>query len=166
TAHYSTLTGQQLIRKYSKQLCSSIIASEYNTIKDLVDENTVILPVSQSGETMDTIMAIKNAKQLGATILSAVNVIGSTITRYSDEVVYLYSGPEIGVAATKTYTAQTLSMWDIGLELGKLSGELDNEEYTNARKLYNKIPAAVKETIVRNEAIVRLILQENQNMVL
>jgi glucosamine--fructose-6-phosphate aminotransferase (isomerizing) len=152
TAHYSTLTGQQLIRKYSKKFCSSIIASEYSTIKDLVDENTVILPVSQSGETMDTIMAIKDAKELGATILSAVNVIGSTITRHSDEVVYLYSGPEIGVAATKTYTAQTLSMWDIGLELGKLSGELDNDEYTNARKLFNKIPAIVKDTIVRNEA--------------
>ncbi len=152
TAHYSTLTGENLIRKYAKKLCSSIISSEYETIRPLVDENTVILPVSQSGETMDTIMANKQGKQVGAKILAAVNVVGSTVTRHSDEVVYLYSGPEIGVAATKTYTAQTISMWDIGLELGKISGELDREEYANARKLFNEIPTAVKQTIVLNEA--------------
>ncbi len=152
TAHYSTLTGEQLIRKYSKKPATSIISSEYDSISSLVDENTVILPVSQSGETMDTIIAIKHAKELGATVLSAVNVIGSTITRHSDEVLYLYAGPEIGVAATKTYTAQTLSMWDIGLELGKLSGELDNSEYKSARELYRNIPNVVRQTIVRNES--------------
>ncbi len=152
TAHYSTLTGESLIRKYVKKPSSAIIASEYESIKSLIDEDTVILPVSQSGETMDTIMAIKSAKEQGASILSAVNVIGSTITRHSDEVLYLYAGPEIGVAATKTYTAQTLAMWDIGLELGKLSGEIDNSEYTAARKLFQEIPTVVKQTIVRNES--------------
>ncbi|MCG3215768.1 MAG: glutamine--fructose-6-phosphate transaminase (isomerizing) [Candidatus Heimdallarchaeota archaeon] len=152
TAHYSTLTGEQLIRKYAEKPATSIISSEYESISSLIDEDTVILPVSQSGETMDTIMAIKHAKDLGATILSAVNVIGSTITRYSDEVLYLYAGPEIGVAATKTYTAQTISMWDIGLELGKISGKINNAEYTEARELFNKIPSVVKQTIVRNEA--------------
>ncbi|MCK5409151.1 MAG: glutamine--fructose-6-phosphate transaminase (isomerizing), partial [Candidatus Heimdallarchaeota archaeon] len=157
TAHYSTLTGENLIRKYAKKLCSSIISSEYETIRPLVDENTVILPVSQSGETMDTIMAIKDAKKSGAKILSAVNVIGSSITRHSDEVLYLYAGPEIGVAATKTYTAQTLSMWDIGLEIGKISGELGNNEYDEARKLFKKIPSVVKQTIVRSEALTNRI---------
>ena len=152
TAHYSTLTGENLIRRYAKKLCSSVISSEYETIRPLVDENTVVLPVSQSGETMDTIMAIKHAKGVGAKILAAVNVIGSTVTRHSDEVVYLYSGPEIGVAATKTYTAQTISMWDIGLELGLIAGELDRDEYANARKLFNEIPSIVKQTIVLNEA--------------
>ena len=152
TAHYSTLTGEHLIRKYAKKHATSIISSEYDTISSLVDENTIILPVSQSGETMDTIMAIKHAKEFGATVMSAVNVIGSTITRHSDEVLYLYAGPEIGVAATKTFTAQTLSMWDIGLELGKISGELDNSEYKEARELYGNIPHIVRQTIVRNES--------------
>ncbi len=152
TAHYSTLTGENLIRKYAKKACSSIIASEYDSISPLIDEDTIILPVSQSGETMDTIMAIKDAKKLGAKVLSAVNVIGSSITRHSDEVLYLYAGPEIGVAATKTYTAQTLSMWDIGLEIGRISGELGKNEYDEARKLYKKIPSVVKQTIVRSEA--------------
>ena len=101
---------------------------------------------------MDTIMAVKHAKELGATILAAINVIGSTITRHSDEILYLYAGPEIGVAATKTYTAQTLAMWDIGLEIGKLSGELDNNEYEEARGLYRNIPNVVRQTIVRNES--------------
>ena len=100
---------------------------------------------------------IKEAKKSGAKILSAVNVIGSSITRHSDEVLYLYAGPEIGVAATKTYTAQTLSMWDIGLEIGKISGELGNKEYDEARKLYNKIPSVVKQTIVRSEALANRI---------
>jgi glucosamine--fructose-6-phosphate aminotransferase (isomerizing) len=152
TAHYSTLTGEHLIRKYAKKPCISIIASEYESVNSLIDENSIVLPVSQSGETMDTIMAIKSAKEKGASILSVVNVIGSTITRYSDEVLYLYAGPEIGVAATKTYTAQTIAMWDIGLELGKFSGEIDNSEYSAARKLFQEIPNAVKQTIVRNEA--------------
>jgi len=152
TAHYSTLTGEHLIRKYSKKFAASVIASEYEEISSLVDEKTVILPVSQSGETMDTIMAIKHAKERGATILSAVNVIGSTITRHSDEVLYLYAGPEIGVAATKTYTAQTLAMWDIGIELGKITGELNNNEYSETRELYRNIPNVVRQTIVRNES--------------
>jgi len=157
TAHYSTLTGENLIRKYAKKPGISIIASEYDSISPLIDEDTIVLPVSQSGETMDTIMAIKEAKKSGAKILSAVNVIGSSITRHSDEVLYLYAGPEIGVAATKTYTAQTLSMWDIGLEIGRISGELGNNEYDEARKLYNKIPLVVKQTIVRNEALTNRI---------
>ncbi len=152
TAHYSTLTGEHLIRRFAKKSSSSIIASEFESVNSLIDEDTIILPVSQSGETMDTIMAIKSAKEQGASILSAVNVIGSTITRHSDEVLYLYAGPEIGVAATKTYTAQTIAMWDIGLELGKLSGEINNSEYSEARKLYQQIPNIVKQTIVRNEA--------------
>ncbi len=152
TAHYSTLTGQNLIRRFVKKPCSSVIASEYELIKNLIDEKTVIVPVSQSGETMDTIMAIKNARELGATILSAVNIVGSTVTRHSDEVLYLYAGPEIGVAATKTYTAQTLAMWDIGLELGKISGELDNDEYEMYRTNFKNIPSIVKQTIVHNEA--------------
>ncbi len=152
TAHYSTLTGENLIRSYAKKPCNSVIASEYELIKNLIDEKTVIVPVSQSGETMDTIMAIKNARELGATILSAVNIVGSTVTRHSDEVLYLYAGPEIGVAATKTYTAQTLAMWDIGLELGKISGELDNDEYELYRRNFRNIPSIVKQTIVHNEA--------------
>ncbi|MFW9851504.1 MAG: glutamine--fructose-6-phosphate transaminase (isomerizing) [Candidatus Thorarchaeota archaeon] len=152
TAHYSTLTGQNLIRKYAKKPCSSVIASEFEVIKSLIDSDTVILPVSQSGETMDTIMAIKDSRELGAKVLSVVNIVGSTVTRHSDEVVYLYSGPEIGVAATKTYTAQTLAMWDIGLELGKISGEVDNDEYKNYRRSFNNIPRTVKQTIVHNEA--------------
>ena len=152
TAHYSTLTGEHLIRNYAKKNATSIIASEYEEISNIVDEDTIILPVSQSGETMDTIMAIKHAKERGATVLSAVNVIGSTITRYSDEVLYLYAGPEIGVAATKTYTAQSISMWDIGIELGRLSGELNSSEYNEARNLFHKIPNIVRQTIVRNES--------------
>jgi glucosamine--fructose-6-phosphate aminotransferase (isomerizing) len=152
TAHYSTLTGEHLIRRYAKKPATSIIASEYEEVSSIVDEDTVILPVSQSGETMDTIIALKHAREHGASVLSAVNVIGSTITRHSDEVLYLYAGPEIGVAATKTYTAQTIAMWDIGIELGKISGDLNKSEYKEARKLYTNIPNVVRQTIVRNES--------------
>lgn len=152
TAHHSTQTGSYLVRKFAKKPSYSTIASEYESIRDLVDDKTVIIPVSQSGETMDTIMAIKNAKERGATVLSAVNVIGSSVTRHSDAVIYLYAGPEIGVAATKTYTAQTLAMWDIGLELGKVSGSLDESEYNIYRSLFQGIPKAVKTTIASNEA--------------
>ncbi|MHA1828583.1 MAG: isomerizing glutamine--fructose-6-phosphate transaminase, partial [Candidatus Heimdallarchaeaceae archaeon] len=152
TAYHSTLTGQYLVRKFAKKPSSSIIASEYQTIIDLIDKDTVIIPVSQSGETMDTMMAIKEMKEKGAKVFSTVNVIGSSITQYSDEVVYLYAGPEIGVAATKTYTAQTLAMWDIGLELGRIEGEISENEYKSYRKKFQEIPEIIKETITRNEA--------------
>ncbi len=157
TAYYSTLTGENLVRKYGNKICQSVVASEFDSVLNLVDENTVIIPVSQSGETMDTIMGIKQAKERGATILSAVNVVGSTITRYSDDVIYLRAGPEIGVAATKTYLAQTTAMWDIGLELAKLTDTLDKDEYKFYRRQFNRLPEVIKEVINKNEATTKTI---------
>ncbi|MHA1399609.1 MAG: glutamine--fructose-6-phosphate transaminase (isomerizing) [Candidatus Heimdallarchaeaceae archaeon] len=159
TAYYSTLTGEHIIRNYAGKVCQSIVASEFDSILNLVDENTVIIPVSQSGETMDTIMGIKKAKKQGASILSAVNVVGSTITRHSDEVVYLRAGPEIGVAATKTYLAQTTAMWDIGLELGLLAGSIDNKDYVLYRQQFNNLPKAINATITRNEVKTKHLAQ-------
>ncbi|MHA1114610.1 MAG: glutamine--fructose-6-phosphate transaminase (isomerizing) [Candidatus Heimdallarchaeaceae archaeon] len=157
TAYYSTLTGEYLVRKFNKKLSQSIIASEFESILDLIDENTVVVPVSQSGETMDTILGIKKAKEQGASILSIVNVVGSTITRYSDEVIYLHAGPEIGVAATKTYLAQTIANWDVGLELGLLSGAFNKTEYESHREKFNQLPKIVKTTITNNEVQARTV---------
>ncbi|MHA1687037.1 MAG: glutamine--fructose-6-phosphate transaminase (isomerizing) [Candidatus Heimdallarchaeaceae archaeon] len=152
TAYHSTLTGQHLVRKYAKKASFSVVASEFETIESIVDEDSVLIPVSQSGETMDTIKAIKKGKERGAQVLGIVNVVGSTITRHADHVVYLYAGPEIGVAATKTYLAQTTAMWDIALELGKITGALLDSEYRLERELYNSLPQVINQTIVRNEA--------------
>ncbi len=151
TAYHSTLTGEYLIRKHGKKLAQSIVASEYEIIEPLIDDNTALIAVSQSGETMDTIQALKAAQKKNATIMSTINVVGSTITRYSEDVVYIHAGPEIGVAATKTYINQTLAMWDIGIELGKITGNLLDSEYKKLRKKFNEIPNFVSEIIRDNE---------------
>ncbi len=151
TAYHSTLTGEWLTRKFTKKLSLSIIASEFDSIVDVIDRNTLIVPVSQSGETMDTIRAIKIAKEQEAKVHSVINVVGSSITRYSDNVVYLHTGPEIGVAATKTYLLQTTALWDVGLELGLKTGSIDRMEYSALREQFTNLPKAVSNIISKTE---------------
>lgn len=106
TSFHAGLLARYMFSKISKVYCEAVLASESNQIMDWVDKDTVILAISQSGETADVLDAVRKAKERGAKILSIVNVIGSTLDRESDLVLYLNCGPEIGVAATKSFTAQ------------------------------------------------------------
>ncbi|MGQ9468875.1 MAG: glutamine--fructose-6-phosphate transaminase (isomerizing) [Nitrososphaerales archaeon] len=106
TSFHAGLLARYLFSKISKVYCEAILASEFSQIIDWVDEDTVILAISQSGETADVLNAVKEAKERGAKILSIVNVMNSTLDRESNITLYLNCGPEIGVAATKSFTAQ------------------------------------------------------------
>ena len=106
TSRYAALVGRYLFSRLAGKFCDVIMASEFQYFSDSIDKNTLVIAVSQSGETADVIQGVKRAKENGATIYSMVNTVGSSLARMSDRVLYLNCGPEIGVAATKTFVSQ------------------------------------------------------------
>jgi len=106
TSRYAALIGRYVFSKLAGKFSDVIIASEFGYFADSIDKNTVVIAVSQSGETADVIQGVKKAKENGASVFSLVNVVGSSLARMSDRVLYLNCGPEIGVAATKSFVAQ------------------------------------------------------------
>jgi len=106
TSRYAALIGRYVFSKIAGKFSDVIMASEFEYFSDSIDKNTVVIAVSQSGETSDVIQGVKRAKEAGATIFSLVNMVGSSLARMSDRTVYLNCGPEIGVAATKSFLSQ------------------------------------------------------------
>ncbi|MFV2016897.1 MAG: SIS domain-containing protein, partial [Candidatus Heimdallarchaeota archaeon] len=121
----------------------------------LVDDQTLVMAVSQSGETLDTMKPIKDAKSRNATIVSIVNVSGSSLTYLSDYVGYIHAGPEIGVAATKTFTAQSLAVWRIAYEVAKLNNVLDENDLAQFQYAFDNLSSTVNQIIRTNEAKAR-----------
>lgn len=117
TSFHAGLLARHLFSKISKVYCEAVLASEFSQIMDWVDKDTVILAISQSGETADVLHAVREAKKRGAKILSIVNVMSSTLDRESDLTLYLNCGPEIGVAATKSFTAQLALIYLLALTM-------------------------------------------------
>jgi len=106
TSRYAALVGRYLFSKLGGKFSDVVMGSEFQYFSDSVDRNTLVIAVSQSGETADIVQGVKRAKENGATVFSLVNMVGSTISRMSDRVLYLNCGPEIGVAATKSFVSQ------------------------------------------------------------
>ena len=155
TSYHAGIAGQYMMSILNLGLARSIISSEYEVlIRDYVDRKTLLIAVSQSGETADTIRAIKRAKSQGAKVLSIVNVIGSSISRLSDLVYYTHAGPEISVAATKTYTAQISALSKIFFEKYKQQNNDKGAKLLN--ELY-KIPDIVKHVIKTQEQYIQKI---------
>ncbi len=138
-------------------------ASEFRYRDPLVDEGTLVVAISQSGETADTLMAVRNAKAAGAKILGISNVVESSLARESHAVVYTHAGPEIGVAATKTFTAQLLALQLLGLVLGEKSGRLQAQERQEIFQAFMAVPQQVKRLLESSESIRRLALRYAQS---
>ena len=126
TSWHAGLIGKHLIESYAKIPVHVEYASEFRYRNAIIDTNTVILAISQSGETADTLAAVKKAKALGALTLGVCNVVGSTIARETDAGIYTHAGPEIGVASTKAFTAQVTVLIMIALKLGRMRGVAKN----------------------------------------
>ena len=124
TAYHAGLVGKYAIEKWAKIQVDVELASEYRYREPAVDADTLVIPISQSGETMDTLMAMRYARTHGARVFAVCNTNGSTIPRESDAVLYTHAGPEIAVASTKAFTAQLIAMYLIGLHLGRVRGEV------------------------------------------
>ncbi len=129
------------------------LASEFRYCNPIVTDRTLALVISQSGETIDTLAAMREAKRLGARILSIVNVVGSTIARESDDVLYTWAGPEIAVATTKAYSTQLAVVYLLGLYFADLLGRVTKEEYNNLVEELKALPAKAEAILKDTEKI-------------
>jgi glucosamine--fructose-6-phosphate aminotransferase (isomerizing) len=128
-------------------------ASEFRYRNPIINKGDVIIAISQSGETADTLVAIENAKEKGAIILGVVNVVGSSIARTSHGGAYTHAGPEIGVASTKAFTAQLAVLTMIALKIGYIKGTISEERYMNLLKELEQIPEKVAWTLNHSDNI-------------
>jgi len=160
TSYHAALVGESLLRKLGFK-AQAVISSEFAENIGSLDKKDTIIAISQSGETADTLAAIRYAKEFGTKILSITNVVGSAITRLSKRVIYMNAGPEIGVAATKTYIAQLTSLNLIHYVLAKDMGfDVDNELFY----LKNKLPNVVGEIIKRYDPYTKEIASSIKNL--
>ena len=147
TAYHAGLVGKYAIEKWANIPVDVELASEYRYREPSVDANTLIIPLSQSGETMDTLMAMRYARSHGARVFSVCNTNGSTIPRESDAVLYTHAGPEIAVASTKAFTAQLIAMYLLGLHLGRVRGTISAELAKEIEVHLAELPSKVEQVL-------------------
>lgn len=119
SSRYAGLIGRYLFSKLAGKFCDVIMGSEFHYFADSIDEDTIVIAISQSGETADVMEGVRRAKEKGARIVSLVNVVGSSLARMSDRVLYLNCGPEIGVAATKSFISQLVLLYMLAFAMAK-----------------------------------------------
>lgn len=153
TAYHAGLVGKLVIEKMARVPVEVDIASEFRYRDPFVDENTLFIAISQSGETLDTLAALREAKRKGARVLSVVNVVGSSVARESDDVFYTWAGPEIAVASTKAYTTQLICMYLIGLYMGSTKGTIEKDYYEAVLEELKQLPDKVQSILDKETEI-------------
>ena len=153
TAYHAGLVGKFYIEKLARILVEVDLASEFRYRDPIVDEKTLVIVISQSGETSDTLAALKESKRRGAKTLAVTNVVGSSIAREADQVVHTWAGPEIAVASTKAYTTQLILMFMLALYMAQLRSTVSEERSRELIGLLKKIPAQISETLSDVEPI-------------
>jgi len=153
TSWHSGLIGEYLLEDIARIPTEVEYASEFRYRRALVEPGTIAIAVSQSGETADTLWALREAKQQGATALGIVNVVGSTIARETDAGVYLHAGPEIGVASTKAFTSQVIVLAMITVHMGRLRGSLAPSRAREIVRALGRLPEQVAEILELDDAI-------------
>ncbi|MCA9581010.1 MAG: glutamine--fructose-6-phosphate transaminase (isomerizing) [Myxococcales bacterium] len=147
TSHYATMVGRHLIEELAHVPSSIELASEFRNREILVGEKDLVVTVSQSGETIDTLMAAREAKARGATVLAITNVIGSAIPRMADASFYTHAGPEIGVAATKSFTTQVANLTMLAIWMGRRRGVLSAERTAELVEALARIPSQMHDVL-------------------
>jgi glutamine---fructose-6-phosphate transaminase (isomerizing) len=153
TSWHAGLVAEYIFEELTRINVEVEYASEFRYRNPVINKGDVIVAISQSGETADTLVAIENAKAKGAIILGVVNVVGSSIARISDAGAYTHAGPEIGVASTKAFTAQLAVLTMIALKIGYAKGVLNRERYYNLLRELDTIPGKVAEVLQSHERI-------------
>ena len=147
TAYHAGLVGKTILEKTLKIPVFVEVASEFRYREPMLDENTLVIVISQSGETADTLEGAREAKAAGASVLAVTNVVGSSIARESDMVVYLWAGPEISVASTKAYTSMLIALYLIGFYFGDVSGRVDEAEMQTMLRALEALPEQAEEIL-------------------
>ncbi len=163
TAYYAGLVGRSILQGFLEVECISDIASEFRYSDPYIDDKTLLVIVSQSGETADTLGALKLGKERGARVLSITNVVGSSVARESHDVFYTWAGPEIAVASTKAYTTQLTAFYILGLYFGKLKGTLLDKCYGEILEELKTLPDKVQEVLDKSNDIALEIAEKIQD---
>ena len=152
TAFHAGLVGEFLLEQLARVSTETEYASEFRYRNPIIEDGTVVISISQSGETADTLAAVEQAKERGATVLGIVNVVGSSIARTTDSGIYLHAGPEIGVASTKAFTAQVAVLTMLAIELGRRK-HISSDETNKLIEELSKIPEKISEILKQSEHI-------------
>ncbi len=164
TAYHAGMVAKYAIEKWAKIPVEVEIASEFRYRDPIIDSSTLIIAISQSGETMDTLMAVRHAKAAGGRVLAICNTNSSTIPRESDAVLYTHAGPEIAVASTKALLTQMIAVYLIGLHLGQVNGSLKDTEVRDLYKELLELPGKIEqilETVEPLRALTRTFAENN-----
>ena len=164
TAYHAGLVAKYAIEKWAKIPVDVEIASEFRYRDPIIDAGTLVIAISQSGETMDTLMAVRHAKAAGGRVLAICNTNSSTIPRESDAVLYTHAGPEIAVASTKALLTQMVAVYLIGLHLAQVNGALKDVEVENLYKELLELPGKIEqilETVEPLRALTRSFAENN-----
>ncbi|MBU1887702.1 MAG: glutamine--fructose-6-phosphate transaminase (isomerizing), partial [Candidatus Omnitrophica bacterium] len=156
TAYHAGLVGKYVIERFCKIPVFVDVSSEFRYRAPIVNKNTLVIAISQSGETADTLAAVKEAKKKGAKILSICNVVGSSLVRISDSVLYTYAGPEISVASTKAYTAQLGILYLLAFYIAEKKSLLKKELKRYLLREFKKIPKMLQEILDEKSKIQKL----------
>ncbi len=153
SSYHVGMVGKYVLEKMLRKPVEVALASEFRYCSPIVDKNTLVIVISQSGETLDTMEALREAKRLGGRTLAIVNVVGSSIAKEADDVIYTWAGPEIAVATTKAYSTQLAVLDLLCLYLADLLGSIAPEEYTEILTELTRIPDKLKEVLEQKERI-------------
>ena len=153
SSYHVGMLGKYTIEHLTRRSVEVQLASEFRYADPIVDDRTLVVIISQSGETLDTLAALREAKARGAYILSVVNVVGSSIARESDDVIYTYAGPEIAVATTKAYSTQLAVIDMLGLVFGEALGTADAAEYAEDVRELEALPEKMENVLAHHEDI-------------
>jgi len=162
TAYHAGVVGKYLIEKLARIPVEVDVASEFRYRDPIINDKNLVIIISQSGETIDTLFALREAKKKGARVLSIVNVVGSSIARESNDVLYTWAGPEIAVASTKAYNAQLSAIYLIALDFAMKKGRIDEEFYTKMIEELRNIPKVI-EGILENKETIQKFAAEHYN---
>ena len=162
TAYHAGVVGKYIIEKLARIPVEVDVASEFRYRDPLVTDKNLVIIISQSGETLDTLFAMREAKKKGARILSIVNVVGSSIARDSNDVLYTWAGPEIAVASTKAYNTQLSALYLVALDFAMKKGQIEEEFYKKVIEELKTIPQAI-ESVLENREVIQKFAAEHYN---
>ncbi len=161
TSHHAALTGRYYLEKLAKIQVSVELASEFRTREPVIGPRDLVIAISQSGETLDTLQAAKLAKERGARILAIANVMGSAIPRMADAELYTRAGPEIGVASTKCFSAQVIALLMLSVALGRARGALSAERARSLVEDMARLPHLMRDTLQGVRQLVLSLARRN-----
>lgn len=160
TAYHAGMVGKYIIEDLARIPVEIEVASEFRYRRPIIEPGQLVVIISQSGETLDTLVAMREARKCGAKIAAIVNVVGSSISREADAVLYTHAGPEIAVASTKAYNTQLMAIYMIALELARLTGNIEVLQYKKLAKELSEVPLLMNE-VLKTKAQLQRFASEN-----